>query len=776
MTRVFRVDLSACAAATLVASALAATLGVGGLAPSPAWAQATADDGSTALGEALLGDVGDAEGPAKLEADDITYDPVREIVTASGDVQVFFGERVLRADELVYDAKADMITARGNIRLINPDGSVLEADEASFDSKIRDGLIVGAKAILADGRSRLASVEGRRVDGKFTQLSKAVFSTCEVCEDDPTPLWRIRARKVIQDEEARDIIYQDATFDAFGLPIFYTPYFRHADPTVKRRSGFLTPSFRTTNELGFTAQIPYYHTFAPNRDLTATAYLATDDNPVAVGEYRALETWGRYTLGGSYTYSRRDIDDSGGRGHFEGSGRVAAPLGFTAGFDALIASDDTYLRRYRFSGTDRAEARVFAERFRDDGFYSAEAVRYQSFRSDEPSGEIPLVAPLLEFEQFFDAPMIGGEVEVSANSLFLRRTEGRDVARLSGALGWGRTLNTRYGLVLEGAARVRGDVYRTLDDPDRADGYDARLLPQASLRMSYPLGKVTETASHVIEPLATLVYAPYGGNDDDIPNEDSLDIELDELRIFSPNRVTGIDRWEDGPRATAGVRYNRMSMRGWEVDFAFGQSYRLQDTDAFSDSSGLNGTNSDFVGSFRVAFGSAFEVGQRYRFGTDFDVERYEAFGRARILDRLTLSGTYVFAGMDPVAEIFEDREEVTGRASLVVTDFWTLSGVVRRDLEQDRFVSAGAGVRYSDECFEADLGMRRRFNDVDDAGASTDFQLQVRLKGIDSAAGPRSDRSRLDRDERSSSLDSAEGGDRRVANGSCSRLPKPSK
>lgn len=762
--------------ATLASTVFAVVVAVSA-DPAIAQSNAAADPEGAPLSE-LLGQRGReaVDGPAKLEADEITYDPDAEVVRASGDVQVFYGDRVLRADELVYDAKNDLISAKGNIRLINPDGSVLSADEAQFDSKIRDGLIVGAKAVLADGRSRLASVEGRRVDGRFTQLSKTVFSPCEVCEDDPTPLWRIRARRVIQDEEARDVIYEDATFDVFGVPIFYTPYFRHADPSVERRSGFLTPSFGSTSELGATAQIPYYYTFAPNRDLTVTPYILTEDNPVLIGEYRSRLDSGQYIIGGSVTSSNGTVtDDSpsrridqGFRGHFEGAGAFAVGSGFTAGFDSLIASDDGYLRRYRFSGVDRAATEIYVRRFENDGFVSTEAQRYQSFREDELSGDIPLVAPLAEFEQFYDAPVIGGEFQIGGSSLFLRRTEGRDVGRLSGSLGWSRTSATSFGLVMESSALVRGDLYRTLDDANNGDGYDGRVLPLAALRISYPFGKVGESSSQVIEPIATLVYAPYGGNPESIPNEDSLSVDLDELRIFAPLRITGIDRWEDGPRATAGVRYNRMSMDGWEIDLAAGQSYRLRETDVFSAASGLTGTESDYVGSFRIAFDPVFSLGQRTRVGTDFTVNRYEAFGSAVLFDRLTLDGGYVFATADPVADAGEDRAELTGGAALRVTDYWTVTGGFRRNLEEDRFVSARAGLRYSDECAELDLGMRRRFNDVDDAGASTDFGIQIRLKGLEASAGP--SRS-ADPDERELGVDNDEPAVG-VANNGCSRLP----
>ena len=55
------------------------------------------------------------------------------------------------------------------------------------------------------------------------------------------PLWCISARKIIHDQAAATITYQDAYFEIYGQPVFYLPYFQHPDPSVKRKTGFLTP-------------------------------------------------------------------------------------------------------------------------------------------------------------------------------------------------------------------------------------------------------------------------------------------------------------------------------------------------------------------------------------------------------------------------------------------------------------------------------------------------------------------------------------------------------
>ena len=73
-----------------------------------------------------------------------------------------------------------------------------------------------------------------------------------------------------------------------GVPVLYTPYFYHPDPTVKRRSGFLAPSFGNDSLLGLSAQTPYYFALAPNYDVTLAPIFYTQENPVLAAEYRHL--------------------------------------------------------------------------------------------------------------------------------------------------------------------------------------------------------------------------------------------------------------------------------------------------------------------------------------------------------------------------------------------------------------------------------------------------------------------------------------------------------
>ena len=128
------------------------------------------------------------------------------------------------------------VTASGNVSL-EPTGDVAFADYGAH-LRPQGGVIRDIQILLADG-SRIAANGGKRT-GEKTEFAKAVYSPCPLCEEDPTraPLWQLKAVRVTHDQEAHRIEYRDAWLEIYGVPVAYTPYFSHPDPTVTARAGF----------------------------------------------------------------------------------------------------------------------------------------------------------------------------------------------------------------------------------------------------------------------------------------------------------------------------------------------------------------------------------------------------------------------------------------------------------------------------------------------------------------------------------------------------------
>ena len=83
----------------------------------------------------------------------------------------------------------------------------------------------------------------------------------------------------------KTIFYNNAVIKVYDIPIFFTPYLSHPDPSVDRRSGFLPPSFLTQKTLG-QLSVPYYFAIDKDKDFTLNSKFYASENPLFAGEYR----------------------------------------------------------------------------------------------------------------------------------------------------------------------------------------------------------------------------------------------------------------------------------------------------------------------------------------------------------------------------------------------------------------------------------------------------------------------------------------------------------
>jgi LPS-assembly protein len=664
--------------------------------------------------------------PVALFADAVEYDTTTGQVTATGNVEIYYGERTLTADRIVYDNNTGRIGAEGNIVLRDASGATVFADFADLDAELRDGLVRGARSVLGEN-IKLSAAEAHRIDARFNTLTKAVYSPCKVCADDPVPLWRIRARRVIHDEVEKVIHYEDATLDVLGVPIVWLPWFSHPDPTVARASGFLVPEFRQSSVYGFGARVPYYWVIDDYSDMTFNPLITTNDGVIGVLEYRRNFEAGLFEIVGSLT--RNDYEGSDEfHGHIEARGLFDLDEGFRWGFDGIAVTDDGFLRRFDFSDDDRLTSELFLRRYRDNGFIDTTAVYFQSLRDDESEGQIPIALPDFDARHEMPGQFLGGDLGVFASSAVLLRGKGVDDGRVSIGADWERQQILPSGLSLRGFAEVRGDIFVKDDFAGVDSATDFRFSPLAGVEARFPLiHEESSGVAHVLEPIAQAIIAPYGVNQSSITNEDSQVTEFDETNLFDTSHFTGFDAFEEGPRLNLGLRYERISPSGLNFDASAGRVLRFRGADEFSNGSGLRDAASDWVGAWSASYDPYVTVRQRLRIRDDFTITRNE-IGAELTFGRYELSAGYIFLEDDPAIDAPDDREELTGRASIKIDRNWSISGDARRDIENDDFVEIGGVLTYANECCQVDFFVKRDFRESDDAPDSTSVGVQVRL------------------------------------------------
>lgn len=680
-------------------------------------------------------------GPALLEADRVFDDREAGTTVAEGNVRVVQAGRILLADRVVYDRGAGKVTAAGNVSLHEPSGEVLFADRVTLDETLANAVIENAGARLADG-ARMAAAGGRRTDGSVTRFRKAVYSPCRTCGDDPDgePLWQVKAYRATHDQEARDIVYEDAFLEFLGLPVLYVPWLSRPDPSVERRSGLLTPSYGSDDTLGAILKAPVYVDFAPEMDLTLTPVLTTREGFGTELQFRHLLADAEYEIAGSLYHDPErdspDVDEL--RGFTRSWARLHLDRHWRASADVHLASDDTFLHKYEFVSRDTLENRARLEGFLGTDYAAATAIYFQDLSPAHASGDVPLVAPMLEYSLVGNPGPAGQLWKIDADLLALYRRDGTDTRRASARTWWELPHVGARGELYRLFGSLQTDAYWTNDSATGKARQRLRLFPQAGIDLRLPLSRSEGGLVQTLEPAASFVLAPDTPSTRGIPNEDSVGVEFNDVSLFSPNRHTGVDRVEGNPRFNYGLHGAVHGAGGGSSSFFLGQSYRFGDGNEFAPGTGLHGRVSDVVGRVRVSPGEWMDAFYRFRLDSSDWSARFNRIRLSAGVPELRLDAAYLLAksqdirgAVDP-DDLLQEREEIRAGLSSRFARHWRGGVRMHRDLtDGGRSLRHGAYVAYEDECFEFRIDYSRRFTGTSLRRPQDTIFVRVALKTL---------------------------------------------
>ena len=668
-----------------------------------------------------------SDNPVSLLADTINLDQTSGIMTAAGNVQVFFGEVILTASSIVYDTNKEVVTAQGPITISDASETFIVADFAELSSDLQYGLVQGAKMLLAD-QLQLSATELERTEGRFDTLNNVVTSACQVCAARPVPVWQIRARQVIRDNERKQIHFRDAIFEVFGLPVLYLPYMRIPDPSVRRASGFLSPIILSSEYFGDGIKLPYYLVIGEHADMTFTPTLNFNGSAIFDAQYRQ-----RYENGGFDTFGAIVIKDEFGefgRGFLNVEGSFNVFDDATLSFTGTAVSDSGFMRQYNYDDSDRLVSELKFSRYRNRSYSSFAAVIIESLRDDEDNAKIPFVFPEYSFRGYRTDPLFGGKFGYEFNTVGLSRAEGDDYLRIGAGADWRVPINLPLGLRASGFVNLDANVYRVWNSLEFEDNLLINVHPSIGADIRWPLVKTTASARHILEPVVQLIYTAAPSINDIVPNEDSQQVEFDETNLFDLNRFPGRDVTETGSRANIGATYTLYHDDGWSLGLAGGLVVRSEASEQFDEDTLLGGSRSDILGAISFKSAPNFNVIGRFLFDDNFEFKRSETQFTTS-WDKWDVGGTFVYLAADSLAHASEERSEGPIDAQYRIADNWALDFDWKRDLLENRSVSAGLGITYGNECIEIGLSLSRRYTSSNNVTPSTDVNLAVQLAGF---------------------------------------------
>ena len=676
--------------------------------PNPGFTQTWVGVPSTPASTGVNAQTRDPNAQMLVKADELHYDYANNRVTAVGNVQIYYNGSRLEANSVIYDQKTKRLRAEGNVWLREGDGKVVTGEILDLDEDFRDGFVDSLRLEGAD-KTRFAAPRMQRDTDKMTVFESGVYTACEPCKEDPSkaPKWQIKTSRIIHDDVEKMVYFENARLEFFDVPVFWWPYLSNPDPSVRRKTGWLPPTFSTSSLYGLAVTAPYFWALAPNYDVTLTPTVTTRQGLLLQAEYRQRFTNGDLSIHGAGIHQLDPqvfIDKNGAgypgaianRGSIDSNGKFALSPQWTWGWDAMIVSDKTFFQDYGLNRylqindsfrnfiSEAGTSQVYLTGRGDRSYFDARVIYTYGLSLADVQSQLPVIYPVIDYAYTFGQPVLGGELSYKANVTNLSRQSAEfdaisnlaiannnlcsptsadpraltpancllrgipgEYSRASAEVTWRRAITDPFGQVFTPFASLRGDLATATIDNQHGVSNFIPPGPESMARVMPTVGLEYRYPLISVESWGTQTIEPIAQL---IVRPDETFIgklpnEDAQSLIFDDSNLFKVDKFSGWDRAEGGTRVN------------YGTQYTAQFNQG--------GTISTLIGqSYQVLGLNSFAVRDTANTGLDSGLETKLSDYVARIAYQP--DKTYTFIARFRIAEATSaiERAEFEARAN----------------------------------------------------------------------------------------------------------------
>tara|TARA_B100000287_G_scaffold434370_1_gene498620 strand:+ start:2099 stop:4264 length:2166 start_codon:yes stop_codon:yes gene_type:complete len=699
-----------------------------------------------------------ADEKIEINADQFTYDKDNTRIYATGNVEIIDKEFKLYAEKVFVNNSSKVLSARENIKIFNSDGSVLKAQKIVADHDLKNALIENNYIYIPtetkEGKNylRLAAKKVERRDKDWEKLEYGTFTACELCFNEKTkkydpPLIQLKAKKIIHDKKKLDVKYYDAFLDIKGKSVLYLPYFSHPSPLVKRKAGFLAPSFLQSHYFGFAIDTPYYYPIAEDHDITITPKFSQKKNPALFIEHRKNFRNGEMINQFSGTVENQTVTTKKKdkkRGHINSKGIFYLNSKNYASYKIQRATDRNYQNTYKYRYYDILESNLKLESIRANNSYSLQSFIFQDNRREFNRKHTPKVLPRLYIN--LNSQNVINSLNFNSNieMVNLNRTEGNETKKFFITQNLLYPTILKDGTFLKFGAHLNAGLYKIkkYDNPVKGsfdhNKFKHNLFPQFSLEISKPYQRVGKYSTSVFTPKILAVKSNRNAFNRNIPDDSDINnFDLDFVDLFKVNRVHGTDRLDSLSRIDYGFSFlNKANQDASNVkSFQVGQSYQIDNNKYLNKNSGINRKFSDIAGNFD--FAPIPEVSLKSYFTIDKENFSLKTAYSSLLLRQknsiLSVSNNHYAPVVDENGKsLIDGKNQFSFRYDQKFDDFWNFTAYTTFDKKNKlKLFNYGTKIKYEDECFGVSLAWTRQFTHNPEDPTSNNFVFLFSLKEI---------------------------------------------
>ena len=660
------------------------------------------------------------------------------VLVASGSVTVWQGDTKITANKISYEGTINSLEITGPIRLTDGTGTVILADQAALSQDLSQGLIKSARIIL-NKQVQIAAAQISRVNSRYTQAYKVAATSCYVCAG-KTPLWQIRAQRIVHDKLEKQLHFDNAQLRIMDLPVLFFPYLRLPDPSLKRASGFLVPQLMTSTTVGTAIRTPYFFKLGDHKDFTLTPILSSRTNTLGFRYREAFQT-GKLSLEGAV--SRDNLSTDRNRGYLFGTANYELDKDYKLDVQVQTVSDPSYFYEYDVAKIDRLETKISFNRTKRYENSELRFSNYHSLRDSDSNATQPTLVAEGIYQQRIVPSSIGGVLDLESSFLASYRysdidsdgdadgyVDGYDTARLSLVANWKRNYSFQNGAIVDVESQVETSQY-VVRQHKNVDPNITRISTAAAVGLRWPLSRrLKDGGMQRIEPHVQLVGM--NSHSEKIPNQDSTRVEFDEGNLYRLNRGPGFDQIETGARINIGIsgynHYETKTKIGWEV----GRVYRGNGFEKFSKASGLSGSVSDWLVAGAIETPSGIELVARALLKDLGYIKKAEA-RMAWKNPTHKIAATYVGLSADTLEGRATPLSSLALNWQYSFAPDWQSASDFQFNATNGKLSKLNFGLKYANECVDVNFSASRHFSTSTTFSNKTEFGLSVELSGFSS-------------------------------------------
>ena len=471
---------------------------------------------------------------------------------------------------------------------------------------------------------------------RYTIVEKGTFTFCKKREK--CPPWEMSADEIKHDKQKKTIYYKNASLKIYDKKVFYFPKFFHPDPTVKRQSGFLIPSFQDNSTSGLSLTLPYFLAIAENRDITLTPRFFNDDKFFIQSEFREKNKNSNHMIDVSQFVSKNENS----KGH-------------------LFYNFDKSFSNNSF---DDVELNIKIEQVTDETYLKANKI------------ESPIIDSFSNLTNSLNLQMYNEVVTINTNLDVYEDLTKNDSDKYEYVpnFSFSKIMNDNYsfksngyyknyntnitekvlinnlefqsnmklfdsGLINEKIFSIKNVNSDSTNSNNFKDKTTSNIIPVFQTNYTYPLNKETSKFNNLITPKLSLKLSLPSSKD--VRKKDRT---IGYENIYDLNRLGITETTEGGISATYGYEFIKIDKLNFDekMKFGFANNLRLEENKDLPLNSNLGDKVSDFVGLFEYKYNDHLKFNYDFSLKNNLDDKNYELFGFEYYLNKFSTKFEYL--------------------------------------------------------------------------------------------------------------------------------------